>query len=119
MNPVTKAFADALAQNAGIVVGVVVTALVAVIEAARRWAVAKFAQSAVDTHGDEHMARAQVRSLPRALRPLRKGNVAKVVAKAMLKRKLKSEAEHVAAINATLAADEDKTPTVPPPGDSV
>ncbi len=136
MNPVTKAFADALAQNAGMVVGVVIAAFVAVIEAARRWAVAKFAQSAVDTHGDEELAAQQVRGLPRALRPLKRKNVEKVVARAMLQRKLRSEDAQVAAmgglpvdspqlpvpppppVRAALADDEDDRPThpVPPPG---
>ncbi len=120
MNPVTKAFADALVQNAGIIVGVAITALVAIVEAARRWVVAKLAQSAVDQHDDEALAAEQVRSLPRALRPIRGGNVEKVVARAMLRRKQRlSEApgQLTGSLAQMLPADDDKTPT-DPPGDA-
>lgn len=99
MGAVVEAFARALAEHAGVIVGVAVAMLV---ELGRRFTHVRVARAAVEEHGgDERMAADHVARLSRALRPLREKNVRKVVARAARRR---------------AAADPDKTPTDPPRG---
>ncbi len=116
MGQVTEAFAKALADHAGEVVIALVAALLAVVEAGRRAAIAYFARAAVEQHDDAERAAEYVDGLPRLVRPLRQRNVHKAVAREMLRRRLSADQRQVSAIE-TVLEDEDKTPaSVKPPG---
>jgi hypothetical protein len=73
VDAVVEAFARALAEHAGVIVGVAVALLV---EVGRRFAHVRVARAAVAQYGgDERTAAEHVARMPRALRPLREKNV--------------------------------------------
>lgn len=118
MQAITNAFVQALVENAGTIVLAAVGVLLAALEAARRWLVARTADDAVDMHsGDREAAEEHVARAPRLKRPMTKRGTQKVVKRALLRQSIKKqqkEEEQVAAMGG-LPVDSPQLPVPPAP----